>query len=162
MSSREAFEQAVGPHMKGLYAFIRHLNRSDCDDIYQETLLAAWQGIGQLREQESLRSWLYRIARFKAMDALRRSYRREAREEAWPEELPQAGFEALSALRLDLQQAMSTLTRQDRALLYLVYNQGFTFRQAGQAMDIPEGTAKSRAFNLKRRLKALMGEEEET
>lgn len=160
MGSRDAFEQAVGPHLKGLYAFIRHLNRGDCDDIYQETLLAAWQGIGRLRDQESLRPWLYRIARFKAMDALRRSYRREAREEAWPRELPEAGFEALSALRLDLHQALATLTSQDRALLYLIYNQGFTYRQAGQAMDIPEGTAKSRLFTLRRRLKALMGEED--
>ncbi len=160
MSRREAFEQTVLPHSRGLYAFIRHLNRRDCDDVYQEALLAAWEGFESLRDPEALRPWLYRIARFKAMDAYRRRYRRDEREEAWPEELPEAGFEGRSALRLDLDQALSTLREEDRALLYLVYNQGFNYRMAGQALDIPEGTVKSRVFALKRRLKELMADKE--
>lgn len=161
MTKREAFEQAVTPHTRGLYAFIRHLNRQECDDIYQDTMLAAWQGFERLQDEAALRPWLYGIARYKAMDAYRRKYRRDAREEAWPEELPQAGFEGHSALRLDLDQALSMLKPQDRALLYLVFNQGFGYKAAGKAMGIPEGTVKSRVFALKKRLKALMGEMEE-
>ena len=76
MSRREAFEQTVLPHSRGLYAFIRHLNRRDCDDVYQEALLAAWEGFESLRDPEALRPWLYRIARFKAMDAYRRPGRK--------------------------------------------------------------------------------------
>lgn len=162
MSRQEAFERAIAPHVRGLYAFIRHLNRGDCDDIYQNTLLAAWQGFDSLKDPASLRPWLYGIARFKAMDAYRRQYRRDAQEESWPEELPQAGFEGHSALRLDLDQALATLRPQDRALLYLIFNQGFRYKAAGDALGIPEGTVKSRVSALKKRLKALMGEKEET
>ena len=62
MNDNQVFEQAVAPHTRGLYAFIRHLNRWACDDIYQETMLAAWQGFHSLREQSSLRAWLYGMA----------------------------------------------------------------------------------------------------
>ena len=158
MTRRAAFEQAVLPHSRGLYAFIRHMNRRECDDIYQETLLAAWEGFDSLKDPEARRPWLYGIARHKAMDAHRRQYRRE---ESWPEDVPQAGFEGHSTLRLDLDQALSTLKDEDRALLYLVFNQGFTYKTAGEAMGIPEGTVKSRVFALKKRLRALMGEQEE-
>ncbi|MDD4080354.1 MAG: RNA polymerase sigma factor [Eubacteriales bacterium] len=162
MSRREAFEQAVSPHTRGLYAFIRHLNRGECDDIYQEAMLAAWQGFESLQDPDALRPWLYGIARRKAMDAYRRQYRKDAREEGWPAELPQNGFEGQSTLKLDLDQALSTLKAEDRALLYLVFNQGFTYRQAGEALGIPEGTVKSRVYALKRRLKLLLGDKEET
>lgn len=162
VSRREAFERAVAPHTRGLYAFIRHLNWQDCDDIYQESMLAAWRGFDSLKDPDALRPWLYGIARFKAMDMYRSKYRRDAREEAWPEELPQAGFECLSALRLDLAQALATLKPQDKALMYLVFNQGLNYKAAGKAMGIPEGTVKSRIFTLKKKLRALMGEEEES
>ncbi len=72
MNKAAAFEQAVLPHTRGLYAFIRHLNRQDCEDIYQETMLAAWQGFEGIRDPEKMRPFLYGIARRKAMDAFRR------------------------------------------------------------------------------------------
>jgi len=162
VSRREAFEQAVSPHTRGLYAFIRHLNRGVCDDIYQEAMLAAWQGFERIRDPDALRPWLYGIARRKAMDAYRRQYRRDAREESWPDELPQEGFEGHSVLKLDLDQALSTLKAEDRALLYLLFNKGFTCLQAGEALGIPEGTVKSRLYALKRRLRLMMGDREET
>lgn len=161
VTKREAFERVIAPHMRGLYAFIRHLNRQDCDDIYQESMLAAWQGFDRLKDPEALRPWLYGIARFKAMDSYRRKYKRDAREERWPEEMPQAGFECHSALRLDLAQAISTLKAEDQALMYLVFNQRLSCKAAGEAMNVPEGTVKSRIFTLKKRLRALMGDEEE-
>lgn len=162
MNRRETFEQAVSPHTRGLYAFIRHLNRGECDDIYQEAMLAAWQGFERIRDPEALRPWLYGIARRKAMDAYRRQYRRDAREESWPSDLSQDGFEGHSVLRLDLDQALSTLTPRDRALLYLMFNQGFTGLQVGEVLGIPEGTVKSRLYALKRRLRLMTGDREET
>ncbi len=159
MNDNQVFEQAVAPHTRGLYAFIRYLNRWACDDIYQETMLAAWQGFHSLREQGSLRAWLYGIARRKAMDAYRKRYRQDAWEASWEDTMPAAGFEGQAVQRLDIAQALGTLQPQDRALLYLVFNVGFPYKAAGQVMGIPEGTVKSRVFTLKKRLKALMGEE---
>ncbi len=48
----------------------------DAEDMVQETLLAAWRGLSDFEERASLRSWLYRIATNRCLNALRDSYRR--------------------------------------------------------------------------------------
>jgi RNA polymerase sigma-70 factor, ECF subfamily len=45
----------------------------DAEDLLQETLLAAWRGIGQFEGRSSLRAWLYRIATNQCLNALRGS-----------------------------------------------------------------------------------------
>jgi RNA polymerase sigma-70 factor (TIGR02960 family) len=54
---------------------------ADAEDALQDTLLAAWQGIGGfVEERASLRTWLYRIATNRCLNALRSASRRPARE----------------------------------------------------------------------------------
>jgi RNA polymerase sigma-70 factor (ECF subfamily) len=48
----------------------------DAEDLLQETLLAAWRGIDQFEGRSSLRTWLYRIATNRCLNALRASNRR--------------------------------------------------------------------------------------
>src|SRR5260370_41405219 len=52
----------------------------DGEDAVQDTLLAAWQSLGGFEERASLRTWLYRIATNKCLDARRSAGRRPARE----------------------------------------------------------------------------------
>ena len=43
----------------------------DAEDLVQETLLAAWRGLDGFEERASLRSWLYRIATNRSLNAIR-------------------------------------------------------------------------------------------
>jgi RNA polymerase sigma-70 factor (ECF subfamily) len=52
----------------------------DAEDVLQETLLAAWQGLGGFEERASLRTWLYRIATNRCLNARRSASRRPAQE----------------------------------------------------------------------------------
>jgi RNA polymerase sigma-70 factor (TIGR02960 family) len=52
----------------------------DAEDALQDTLLAAWQGLGGFRERASMRTWLYRIATNRCLNALRSTRRRAAKE----------------------------------------------------------------------------------
>jgi RNA polymerase sigma-70 factor (ECF subfamily) len=52
----------------------------DAEDILQESLLAAWQGLGGFEERASLRTWLYRIATNRCLNARRSASRRQAKE----------------------------------------------------------------------------------
>ena len=56
----------------------------DAEDVLQETLLAAWRGLGQYEERASLRTWLYRIATNRCLNALRASGRRPRTEPPEP------------------------------------------------------------------------------
>jgi len=48
----------------------------DAEDVLQETLVAAWRGLSGFEERSSLRTWLYRIATNRCLNALRASGRR--------------------------------------------------------------------------------------
>ena len=49
---------------------------TDAEDVLQETLLAAWRGLDGFEGRASLRSWLYRIATNRCLNALRDAGRR--------------------------------------------------------------------------------------
>ncbi|HET6950415.1 MAG TPA: sigma-70 family RNA polymerase sigma factor [Acidimicrobiales bacterium] len=60
----EAFEQLVDLHRRSLRAHCYRMLGSlqDAEDALQETLLAAWRGLGGFEGRSSLRTWLHRIA----------------------------------------------------------------------------------------------------
>src|SRR5918997_2717956 len=48
----------------------------DAEDLVQETFLAAWRGLDGYEHRASLRTWLYRIATNRCLNALRDASRR--------------------------------------------------------------------------------------
>jgi RNA polymerase sigma-70 factor (TIGR02960 family) len=79
----DAFRELTDPHRGELQLHCYRILGSlqDAEDMLQETLLAAWRGLGQFEERASLRAWLYRIATNRCLNALRDSGRR-------PQEVP--------------------------------------------------------------------------
>jgi RNA polymerase sigma-70 factor (TIGR02960 family) len=60
----------------------------DAEDLVQETLLAAWRGLATFEGRASLRSWLYRIATNRCLNALRDRGRQPQELPTQPEEAP--------------------------------------------------------------------------
>jgi RNA polymerase sigma-70 factor (ECF subfamily) len=60
----------------------------DAEDALQDTLLAAWQGFAGFEGRASLRTWLYRIATNRCLNARRSASRRPAKEWNVPEVEP--------------------------------------------------------------------------
>jgi len=52
----------------------------DAEDALQDTLLAAWQGLAGFEGRASLRTWLYRIAANRCLNARRSASRRPGEE----------------------------------------------------------------------------------
>jgi RNA polymerase sigma-70 factor (TIGR02960 family) len=79
----EAFRELAGPHRRELQVHCYRMLGSfaDAEDAVQETMLAAWQGIGGFAEERaSLRTWLYTIATNRCLNARRAASRRPVRE----------------------------------------------------------------------------------
>jgi len=60
----QAFAELVGGYRRELHVHCYRMLGSldDADEALQETLLAAWRGLGGFERRSSLRAWLYRIA----------------------------------------------------------------------------------------------------
>jgi RNA polymerase sigma-70 factor (TIGR02960 family) len=74
----EAFRELVRPHERELRVHCYRMlgSLADAEDALQDTLLSAWQGLASFEGRASLRTWLYRVATSRCLDALRAGRRR--------------------------------------------------------------------------------------
>ena len=78
----KAFEELTQPYRRELQVHCYRMLGSfqDAEDVLQDTLLAAWQGLASFEERASLRTWMYRIATNRCLNARRSASRRQAKE----------------------------------------------------------------------------------
>src|SRR4051812_31047770 len=132
----------------------------DAEDLVQETLLAAWRGIGDFEQRASLRAWLYRIATNRCLNALRERGRRPAVEETlmappptrpvepiWLEPYPdsalpdlaagpEARYEQREATQLAFVAGLQQLPERQRAALVLRDVLGFRTEEVAAMLDV--------------------------
>ena len=75
---QDAWEELVRSHAGLVYTVLRRCGIGDDEaaDLFQEVWVAAWEGLGGLRDQRGLAAWLATVATRAAMRALRRRIRR--------------------------------------------------------------------------------------
>ncbi len=90
-----AFGQLAGPYQRELQVHCYRMLGSvaDAEDALQETMVAAWRGIGGFEGRSSLRAWLYRIATNQCLNALRGARRVPRPPAGGPSPAPWAGQE---------------------------------------------------------------------
>jgi RNA polymerase sigma-70 factor (TIGR02960 family) len=78
VGDEDAFRELTDPYRRELHVHCYRMLGSvqDAEDLLQETLVAAWRGLGAFGGRASLRTWLYRIATNQCLNALRTRSRR--------------------------------------------------------------------------------------
>ncbi|WP_218825845.1 sigma-70 family RNA polymerase sigma factor [Streptosporangium subroseum] len=175
----EAFRELTEPHHRELQVHCYRMLGSfqDAEDVLQDTLLAAWQSFGGFEGRASLRTWLYRIATNRCLNARRSAARRPAKEwdvpgvqppeptrlgevvwlEPFPDALlegaidvplgPEARYEQSESISLAFVTALQVLPPRQLAVLVLRDVLGF---HASEVADMLDSTVESVNSALKR------------
>jgi len=152
-------------HAGALYRYLLALlgEVEEAEDALQEVFVAFLRRRG-MPPIRNLRAYLLRAARTQALMMLRR--RRRDRREREAACLSWIDADACSlgdrALAVDLDRALLTLPREQREVIALKLDEGLTFREIAELLDIPTDTAASRyRLALKRLRTHLEGGEED-
>lgn len=152
-----SFEKFYCENINLIYGYLklRFTDDDQINDIVQETFLAVWRNSKQYKENSKAASWVIGIARNKMMDALREQYkkREDSLDAHSNAEHAVQDFSDIVLERVSVQNALQLLGHDARELIYLVFNAGMSYKEAGDILDIPEGTVKSRMYNIKNQLK---------
>jgi RNA polymerase sigma-70 factor (ECF subfamily) len=130
--------------------------REDAEDVAQEALTKAYRSLSQLREHERLKAWLVRTAWRMALDRRESDMRRGRREEQAVEgpRMPTGEDMVLSAERAArLWTAIDSLPDKLRIVVVMASIQEHDLAQVAAALEIPEGTVKSRMFEARKLLR---------
>src|SRR5215467_8173098 len=149
-----AFERLSGAYADRLFMLLLRLlgDRAEAEDVAQEVMLRAWQGITRFRGQSSYFTWLYRIAVNEANRALDKRARRPAGVTLGADELQLPAPAALdpsrqaenSELRRALGQALAELPPPLRTALVLRDIEGLSIQEAAEIAGVGEVVFKSR------------------
>jgi RNA polymerase sigma-70 factor (ECF subfamily) len=145
-----AFEELVRAHQADVYRLALHLvrDRQTAEDVTQEAFLHAYKSLGRFRGQSRFSTWLYRITRNCAVDAIRRRERQRRLAVRAAEEPQQAD----PSLRAALSSALNGLPPELREGFVLIEVFGLSYREAAQVLGVFTGTLKSRMHRTRRLL----------
>jgi RNA polymerase sigma-70 factor (ECF subfamily) len=158
-------------HNRTLFRTARAILRDDAEaeEAVQEACLRAYRSLGDFRGDAKLSTWLVRIAANEALARRRKQLRRAAlapvistedRElmDARTSEEPSSQAER-SELRRLIESSIDGLPEGCRAVFVLRALEELSTAETAAALDIPEGTVKTRFFRARSRLrKALSGD----
>ena len=170
---QQAFEVLVQRYSGPLFHFIRRFI-GDYDaacDILQQVLLQFYLSLPKLRTGEPLKAWLYRVARNRCLDELRRKRAIHFSElEQGTEEEEQSVLDTMQdrsplpeevVERRDVQESLLTAIRalppKFRAVVLLRYAAQLSYAEIGRALHMPEATAKTYFQRAKPLLKVGLG-----
>ena len=169
-----AFAILVQRHQGGLYNFIlRSCNHRDtADELLQEVFLRVVSAADRYEESAKFTTWIYRIARNICIDAARKNSRAtlyslqnqlgddpdgQTHQDRLIDEDARSGSVDLDrhAFRDQLQNALETLSPEQREVFLLREITGLKFREIADVLDVGVPTVKSR---MRYALETLRGE----
>lgn len=158
-SKLKEIEELVNGHQREIVNFhFRFVgNRFDAEDLAQETFIKAYKKLDTLKNPEKAKSWLYSIARNTAMDFFRKNKNRDiALSNVFLENVAGAAVadyqnQAINnEISRGLDRCIDKLVKEDRAIIKLLYYEGFSYKEITELLHINENTLKSRLYRARK------------
>jgi len=168
---REAFASLVTRHQKKIFNFMYRMvgERGAAEDLTQEVFLKVYEALPRFRKAAAFSTWLYRIAHNHCLNALKGRGREIAVSALTSETAnrnPVAAIVEPSAspeerlerqeLQAVVQGKLAELTPEHRAVLVLRDIQGLSYDEIAAALELEDGTVRSRLHRARMELKEKM------
>ncbi len=158
----EAFRQLVEAYQTPAYRLAARMCGPDsAEDVAQEAFLAAWRALPEFRGDCRFSTWLYRLVSNAAIDCLRREKKHRDTGDVDDLELPDGGPSPQeqaerSDTRDAVRRALDRLSPEHRQVLLLRFMQELDYGEIARALDVSEGTVKSRINRAKSKLREVL------
>ena len=146
----EEFESAALPHMNDLYRTAGRVigNRSEAEDLVQETYLQAWKSFHRFEPGTNCRAWLFKILFHLIQHHRRKWYKSKVVQETDEMQLQDTlAHEPPVPQQLsdeDVLAALEKISVQYREVVLLADVQEFSYKEVAATLGVPVGTVMSR------------------
>lgn len=170
----DAFDELYSLLEPSIGRFVRRLigYGQEAEDIVQDTFIAFYQNLHRVNPEEYVRPYVFRIARNRCYDILRRQGRYEQLSLDDEPTSVRVSFDLSEQngtppedvahwllLHLEVQETMEQLPELQRQALILYCEEGMSYAEIAEVMDVSLGTVKSRIFHAKKTLRGLIAPE---
>lgn len=164
--SETALAEVYRRHGRAVYGLARRVlqDAAEAEDVTQEVFLRLWRHPDRFdSERGTLRSFLLAQTHGRAVDSVRSTSSRRAREARDAARTANADYDIQHevwdlALADQVAQAMDELSDDERRAIELAYFDGRTYREVARVLEQPEGTVKSRIRAGMRRLRVALAD----
>jgi RNA polymerase sigma factor (sigma-70 family) len=149
------FQALLDEYRVDVYRFcIATAGRSEADDCFQETWIAALRAYPKLRRADNLRAWLLRIAQNKAIDLHRSRGRRPVPVESVPERAPAPSADTPAGdEEPELWAAVRALPPKQRTAVFCRTVLGMPYDELAALLESSEDAARRNVFEGLRTLR---------
>ncbi len=138
------------------YYYLHH--QTDSQDAVASAIEKTYSKLKQLEDCSKFKSWFLTIVANEA----RMIYRKKDRHKVIPiDSLDYLAYaESDREEIMDLRIAMRKLEPRDRSILMMKYYEGYTFREIGTMLELPESTVKTRTYSALKELRKILNRKE--
>jgi RNA polymerase sigma-70 factor (ECF subfamily) len=162
-----AFEALIKQHDKRVLQLAQHMlgNLPDAQDVYQETMLRAFQNIATFGFQSQFSTWLFKIAINQCLNIYRKRRIQKwlfikSEENSFDEYVSKdhsTDHQVLSKEFMhQLGHAMNRLSPKQRAVFTLKHHYGYKISEIAEMMNSADGTIKNDLFRATQKLKTAL------
>lgn len=157
-----AYARVVETTQDSLYRFLRHMLRDDeaAREVFQDTYLRVFRGLGSFRGEASLTTWVLTIGRNTALNRIRGRKGREDRTASLDDPDAyhlEASVEAAEPrVTRSVTAAIETLPEPQREAVLLFYGEDLPLAEVAALTGRPVNTVKSDLSRARKRLRDLL------
>ena len=161
---RTAFERLYHAYQKRLFGYLFRMvgKAGSAEELTNDVMLEVWKGAAGFKGESKVSTWIFGIARFRAISSMRRANPGFVdMEEAGPlRDSHELQDEVLvkESTREEVRGALKKLTPQHREVIELTFYQGFSYPEIAAILECPVNTVKTRMFYARKELRELLGE----